>query len=121
MITRRATPLPSPSPFDNPETSNPDGQDQSQDNDSTNVGAIAGGTVGGVVGLSLVAALLWFLRRHKKRKQQPSAGNMSTTPIPDETKTVRERGNGVVEMESQSPVDHTLAELQESRIRHELP
>ncbi|KAL4959464.1 uncharacterized protein BDV14DRAFT_184667 [Aspergillus stella-maris] len=121
LLTKRTTPVPSPSPSDSPETSNPDSQDQTRDSDSTNVGAIAGGTVGGVVGLSLVAALLWFLRRHKKRKQQPSAGNISTSPIPDETKTVRERGNGVVEMESQSPVDHTLAELQESRIRHELP
>ncbi|KAL4791305.1 hypothetical protein BDV19DRAFT_393286 [Aspergillus venezuelensis] len=44
LITKRTTPVPSPSRSDNPEISNPGSQDQSRNNDSTNVGAIAGGT-----------------------------------------------------------------------------
>lgn len=34
---------------------------------STNVGAIAGGVVGGVVFIAILAILVWFLRRRKRR------------------------------------------------------
>lgn len=41
---------------------------------SSNTGAIAGGVVGGVVGLALIAGLVWFLMR-RKRKQRGRLDN----------------------------------------------
>ncbi|CBX95043.1 hypothetical protein LEMA_P114580.1 [Plenodomus lingam JN3] len=43
----------------------------------SNTGAIVGGVVGGVLGLSLIAVLIYFLMRKKKRNQVASGGDLS--------------------------------------------
>ena len=48
----------------------------SSDSNSTNAGAIAGGVVGGVGGIALIAALVWFFLR-RRRKENSADGTAS--------------------------------------------
>ncbi|KAH6616281.1 hypothetical protein C7974DRAFT_41709 [Boeremia exigua] len=53
------------------------------DKSDSNVGAIAGGTVGGVIALGTLAAIIFFLRRSKRRKQmynEPEGPDMAQKP-----------------------------------------
>jgi len=50
---------------------------------SSHTGAIVGGVVGGILGLLLLAGLVWFLLRRRKRNQNTQATNYEApAPIP---------------------------------------
>jgi len=70
-----ATPPATPATTSRPPTvtasSNEGGDQESANGGSTShVGAIVGGVVGGVVGLATIAAIVFFLRKRRRRMQQ---------------------------------------------------
>ncbi|KAG9251976.1 uncharacterized protein F5Z01DRAFT_662528 [Emericellopsis atlantica] len=59
-------------PKETPSTSSGDGSSEASGDggSSSNTGAIVGGVIGGIAALAVLGALLWFLRRRKKKGTQ---------------------------------------------------
>ncbi|KAG7143361.1 Kelch repeat-containing protein like [Verticillium longisporum] len=74
-------------------------------NSSTPVGAIAGGVVGGVAGIALVAFLVWFLARRRRRNanQGPEREKESHVMLPAEMPPSTHDGTATMTTSSSSP------------------
>ena len=70
-------------PDDDKPDDKPDDSDSKSSSD-TNTGAIAGGVVGGVAGLALIAALLWFFLKRKRKGGSETLASTSAaqSPVP---------------------------------------
>jgi hypothetical protein len=85
---------------------------------STPVGAIAGGVVGGVVGLALIALLVWFVMRRKRKTKAADLYALQETHATETTKYRQTASPILYEAEG---LDLMQAELPALRKPVELP
>ncbi|GAB7363947.1 hypothetical protein MBLNU230_g4509t1 [Neophaeotheca triangularis] len=70
-----------------------DCEDEDQDSaSSVSTGAIAGATVGGAVGASLIAAAIYFFRRHKRGRASKQSSTNNTSASAGSSEGVRTHG-----------------------------
>lgn len=91
-----------------------DGSNNTSGGSSTNVGAIAGGVVGGVLGLALIAGLIWFLLRQRRRRM-----GRNTAPAPHYQSSADPKYYPVQPVEADSSRER--AEMDAEHPMHELP
>ncbi|KAJ0425728.1 hypothetical protein BJY00DRAFT_155514 [Aspergillus carlsbadensis] len=117
VATSTSTPLPGDPAAQDQEDTNPE-----TESGTSNTGAIAGGVVGGVLGLALLIAIFWLFRRHQKKTQQLSVGELPASTSSDHKSEIGELGGRETVAELGGPPHLMRAELQGDRTQvHEMP